>query len=153
MKSYTENEHSVEATTDNEVEEVIDKVEKLPEDKRQIVYQKLEIYQGDLPHPDILKGYNELYPEAAQKIIDNGIAETEHRRSMERRYLQGQINDKKLGQTLGFIIAVLIISGGVYLIMNDHQITGTIMTGISAIGVIGLFTGNSNQNNKETKDD
>lgn len=153
MKSYTENEHHIEETNDNEIEEVIDKVEKLPEDKRQIVYQKLEIYQGDLPHPNILKGYNELYPDAAQKIIDNGIAETEHRRLMERKYLDGQINDKKLGQILGFIVALLIISGGVYLIMNNHQVTGSIMTGISAIGVIGLFTGNNNQNDKEKKND
>ena len=54
-----------------EIEEIVEEVEKLPHEKRQVVLQKLEIYQGDLPHPDILKGYNSLYPDAAQKIIDN----------------------------------------------------------------------------------
>lgn len=151
MNSYTENNHQLEELSDSEIEEVVDKVERLPEEKRQLVFQKLEVYQGDLPHPEILKGYTELYPDAAKKIIDNGIAETEHRRQMESRYLSGQISDRRIGQVLGFIVAVLIICGGVHLIMNDHQITGSIMTGISAIGVVGLFTGNSNNDNKESK--
>ena len=63
-----------------EVNNIVDEVERLPHEQRQVVLQKLEIYQGDLPHPDILKGYQELYPDAAQKIIDNGIAESQHRR-------------------------------------------------------------------------
>lgn len=40
-----------------EVNNIVDEVERLPHEQRQVVLQKLEIYQGDLPHPDILKGY------------------------------------------------------------------------------------------------
>ena len=153
MNSYTESSQNVEEISDNEIEEVVDKVERLPEEKRQMVFQKLEVYQGDLPHPEILKGYTELYPDAAKRIIDNGIAETEHRRKMEEKYLNGQISDRRLGQILGFIIALLIIIGGVYLIINNHQITGSIMTGISAIGVVGLSTGTNNKSNSNNKEE
>ena len=72
-------------TKNNELEEIdnlVDKVEKLPDEERQVVLERLEIYQGDLPHPDILEGYNRLYPDAAKRIIENGIAESEHRRKM-----------------------------------------------------------------------
>lgn len=45
---------------------LVDSVEKLPKEERQVVLERLEIYQGDLPHPDFLKGYNTLYPDAAK---------------------------------------------------------------------------------------
>ena len=100
-----------------EIDSIVDKVESLPEEERSLIYQKLEIYQGDLPHPKILEGYNALYPDAAKRIIENGIAETEHRREMEKRYLNANIKAHNLGQILGFVIAILIIVGGIYLIL------------------------------------
>lgn len=128
-----------------EADTIVEQVEKLPKEERQVVLQQLEIYQGDLPHPDILKGYNELYPDAAKKIIDNGIAESVHRRQMEERYLKGNIISYRFGQWFGFIVALSIILGGIYLISTDHPITGTLLTGTTAIGIIGLFTGNSQE--------
>ena len=40
-----------------EADTIVEQVEKLPKEERQVVLQQLEIYQGDLPHPDILKGF------------------------------------------------------------------------------------------------
>jgi hypothetical protein len=130
-----------------EIEEIVEEVEKLPHEKRQVVLQKLEIYQGDLPHPDILKGYNSLYPDAAQKIIDNGIAESDHRRRMEEKYLSGNISAHRLGQFFGLIVAMTIIIGGIYLIASGKQVAGSILTGTTALGVIGLFTGKKDSDN------
>jgi len=136
-----------------EIDSIVDKVESLPEEERSLIYQKLEIYQGDLPHPKILAGYNALYPDAAKRIIENGIAETEHRREMEKRYLNANIKAHNLGQILGFVIAILIIVGGIYLILKDHQVSGSILSGVSALGVIGMFTGNNSGNKKDSKSD
>lgn len=142
-------------TTENnnltEVENIVEEVEKLPVEQREVILRKLEIYHGDLPHPDILEGYNNLYPDAAKKIIDNGIAESEHRRKMEDKYLSGNITSYKLGQFLGFFIAVLVILGGIFLIATGKQLAGSILTGTTALGLIGLFTG-SNNNKTDTED-
>ena len=132
-----------------EINNIVDEVERLPQEQRQVVLQKLEFYQGDLPHPDILKGYQDLDSDAAKKIIDNGIAESQHRREMEDKYLSGNIASHKLGQLFGFIIALVVIIGGIYLIATDKQIAGSILTGTTALGLIGLFTGNSQNKNKE----
>ncbi|WP_423217073.1 DUF2335 domain-containing protein [Streptococcus equinus] len=136
-----------------EAEDLVDKVEKLPKKEKQVVLEKLEIYQGDMPHPDILKGYNQLYPKAAEMIIQNGIKESEHRRKMEEKYLTGNIHSHQLGQVLGFIVALAIVAGGVFLIYKNHPIAGSMLSGTTAIGVIGLFTGNSNKdsNSKDRK--
>lgn len=136
-----------------EIDSIVDKVESLSEEERSLIYQKLEIYQGDLPHPKILEGYNALYQDAAKRIIENGIAETEHRREMEKRYLNANIKAHNLGQILGFVIAILIIVGGIYLILKDHQVSGSILSGVSALGVIGMFTGNNSGNKKDSKSD
>ena len=134
-----------------EADDLAEKVKKLPREERQIVLEKLEIYQGDLPHPDILKGYQTLYPDAAKRIIENGIAETEHRRRMEEKYLSNNINAHRLGQVLGFIVALVIVLSGVFLIFTGHGLAGSIMTGTSALGVIGLFTGNNQNRDKDSK--
>ena len=136
-------------TKNNELEEIdnlVDKVEKLPDEERQVVLERLEIYQGDLPHPDILEGYNRLYPDSAKRIIENGIAESEHRRKMEDKYLSGNIAAHKFGQVLGFIVALAIITSGTFLIFTGHAITGSLMTGATAVGVIGLFANQGKKN-------
>ena len=42
--------------SEKEIEEVVQQVERLEPQQRATVLQKLEIYQGDLPHPSILEG-------------------------------------------------------------------------------------------------
>ena len=118
---------SLKNSNDYQVDNIVNQVESLPEEEKSLIYQRLEIYQGDLPHPEILKGYTELYPDAAKRIIENGIAETEHRREIERRYLNANIKAHTLGQILGFIVAILIILGGIYLILKGHQVSGSIL--------------------------
>ena len=126
-----------------ELDDIVQKVEKLPQEEREIVLNKLEIYQGDLPHPDILSGYNRLYPKAAERIIENGIAESEHRRRLEETYLSSNIKAHRLGQILGFIVALVIVLSGAFLIYSGNSIAGSIMAGTTALGIIGLFMGNS----------
>ena len=129
---------------------IIQTVEKMKPQERELVLSRLEIYQGDLPHPKILEGYNELYEDAAKLIITNGIEESKHRRSMEQKFMDSQFKERKLGQILGFIIALVMIFVGGYLIYSGHTVVGSLLSGVSSLGIIGLFTGNNNkQNNKE----
>lgn len=131
------------ALSDQELEEIVQNVEKLEPRQKEIVLERLEIYQGDLPHPNILKGYNELYPEAAKLIIENGIKESEHRRIMEHKFLDSKTKEVKLGQYLGFILALIMTITGALLIYKGHKIEGSILSGIMALSIIGLFTGSN----------
>lgn len=45
----------------------------LPPAQQQMAMAKLEMYSGPIPHPDILKQYDEINPGAAQLIIKNGV--------------------------------------------------------------------------------
>ena len=59
------------------------------------------------------------------------------------------ISSHKLGQLFGFLIALVVIIGGIYLIATDKQVAGSVLTGTTALGLIGLFTGNNQNKNKD----
>jgi uncharacterized membrane protein len=131
-------------------DDIVQSVERLEPQVREVVLSRLEIYQGDLPHPKILEGYNELYEDAAKLIITNGIEESKHRRSMEQKFMESQFKERKLGQILGFILALVMTCVGGYLILSGQTVVGSLLSGVTALGMVGLFTGNNNkQNNKE----
>lgn len=108
--------------------EVIEAVKKsdIPEPKKEEVIATMEMYNGPIPHPDILAGFDKLDKGAAKKIIDNGIAESLHRRKMESRLLNRENSMYTINRTLGFILAIVIIGGGFYLILNNHPIIGSV---------------------------
>lgn len=108
--------------------EVIEAVKKsdIPEPKKEEVIATMEMYNGPIPHPDILAGFDKFDKGAAKKIIDNGIAESLHRRKMENRLLNRENSMYTINRTLGFILAIVIIGGGFYLILNNHPIIGSV---------------------------
>ena len=94
---------------------------------------------GPIPRPDILKKYNDLDPGAAKKIINNGVQKSVHRRKMESKSLNISNSKEKRRDFMGFSIGILIILIGGLLIYTGHLITGSIFSGVSAVGLIGEF--------------
>jgi uncharacterized membrane protein len=60
-------------------------------------------YSGPLPPPNILEHYNAIYPDSAKIIIDNFIAQSEHRRSLEKTVINAGSRDSLLGSISAFI--------------------------------------------------
>lgn len=123
--------------------DIIDAVQRMPENERQETMVSLEMHYGPIPHPTILKAYDDMAEGSAKLIIENGVAESKHRREMEKAILRKEVNDKKRGHYLGFLIGSLVIVLGFWLIMNDHTIAGSALTGITVLGLVGSFTGGS----------
>lgn len=119
--------------------DLLDKVEALPQDEREQMMETLEMYSGPIPHPRILKGYEELYRGSAREIIENGIEESRHRRNLESRR-QDRRGHLAWATLIGItIITALFIAGSFYLILNDHEIIGSIFGGGSFIALIGSW--------------
>jgi uncharacterized membrane protein len=125
-----------EPSNDNDL---LDKVEALPEEQRQEMKQTLEMYSGPIPHPKILEGYEKLDHGAAKEIIDNGVEESQHRRRMEtkRQARRGHLAWATL-LCLTIIVSLFMI-GSFYLILNSHEIIGTIFGGGSFLTLLGSW--------------
>lgn len=87
-------------------------------------------HSGPLPHPDILKQYNEIVPGAAREILD--MAKTGHMASIEheKRIIEGTLELKKRGQR--YALCVFGIAATLSLIMT---LTGNATQGAAVMGI------------------
>ncbi len=96
-----------------------------------IQQQSVESFSGPLPHPDVLRKFNEVVPGSAERIIKMAEEQSAHRKELEQKVITSDISRSKWGQILGFIIAIagLIVSALV-------AIYGSAIAG----GIIGVGT-------------
>lgn len=53
---------------------------------------------------------------------------------------------------MGYSIGLIIIGVGAFLIYLDHVLTGTLLSGVSAIGLVGLFVANGENTDSQSKE-
>ena len=140
---------------DDQVDEIVDHVKRLPEQQQQQTIAKLEMHSGPIPTPSILKEYDNLDPGAAKLIIENGVEESKHRRDMESKSLEYTRRDRKRRDWMGFSFGLVGIVFGGLLIQRGHTIPGTVFSGVSLAMLVGLFLGNPDEviNNSDDEDD
>ena len=99
-----------------------------PQELKQIVKKEVsqEIYSGPLPHPDHLKKYDEIYPGAAQIILSSFEKQSDHRRALEKKVINSNIKNERIGQIFAFILAILVIWIGGFLIYLGKNIAGLV---------------------------
>ncbi|KXN75970.1 DUF2335 domain-containing protein [Lactobacillus johnsonii] len=146
-----------------EDQEIIAQVRKMPisDKKKNDIIATMEMYSGPIPHPKILAGYEALDPGAAEKIINNGIEESVHRRTLETARQKRRGHLAWASMILLLIVCVIFMLGSFYLIMNGHKIIGSIFGGSSFVVLAGSFLNNIDElsknndistNNQDKKD-
>lgn len=100
---------------------------------------KMTHFSGPFPHPDILKGMNEIVPGAAADIIKMGLQQSTHRQQMEHLVIKSQTRQSSTGQWLGFFIALFGLGGSFYLGATGHETTAAIIGGIDLVGLVSVF--------------
>lgn len=105
-------------------------------------------FSGPLPPPNMLQSYNDVVPNAAERIISVFEAEVHHRHNLEQAELQAEIKDVRTTQALrflgivcGFIICLVLVFTGAFLIYHDKQIAGFSVCVTSMAGIIAAFLG------------
>lgn len=157
MKKSTEisNKHSAKVDIPEE-QEIIDDLKKLNPEERKEVIARMKFssmhYSGPIPSPDLLKGFEEVCSGSADRIITMAEKQSEHRRNIENKVVDSQIRDSKRGMIFGFIISVVGIIGGLFLIAMDKGTAGlTLICGI-LIGLVTLFIyGNESEKDERIK--
>ncbi len=129
-----------------EDQELIDQVKKLPisEKEQEDLIATMEMYSGPIPHPKILAGYQALYPDAAKRIIENGLGESRHRRNLETARQKRRGHLAWASMLLLVVVCVLFMGGSVWLVSKGHTVIGTIFGGGSFITLAGSLMGNVN---------
>jgi uncharacterized membrane protein len=103
-------------------------------------------FSGPLPHPDHLARYNEILPDAAERILAMAEKEQDHRHNLEKKVMRNDFAITVAGQ---FLTCALIGGGlisGVLLIMADKEVGGlvSLVSSLAAFGGI-LFWKNKSK--------
>lgn len=100
---------------------------------------KKEVHRGPLPSPKVLKEYGEIDENFPKVIVDSFERQNNHRIAIERKMIDSDIKNEKLGMIFAFILALTGLLGGLIL-----SYFGKIGAGITAFlgslaSLVGIF--------------
>lgn len=124
VETIKEQDEQIEATDINAVEQ----------------HTSLELsFSGPIPSAQILSEYDKIIPGAAERIISMIEAEVMHRRSIEIDIFKKHVKTVIWGQLLGFIIGLIGIFAGSYIILKGSEIPGAIIGLASLTSIMATF--------------
>jgi uncharacterized membrane protein len=110
----------------------------------QIFASRSSIFFGPIPPPEVLIKYNESVPSAADRIITLAENQQTHRFGLDNK----KMFENLLGQIFAFIIGMVGISFGSYLILNNHDWAGVTLCGGTIVSLVYAFL-KGNKSKKE----
>lgn len=81
-------------------------------------------YSGPIPPAEELGEYNKVLPGAAKTIMDTFVAQSKHRRRMEKKSINAQVFLDFAGMVLAWGITLAVIVVAYYLLKGGHTIEG-----------------------------
>lgn len=96
-------------------------------------------YSGPVPHPSILKGFEEIVPGSAKQILDDAHGQTVHRQTMERNALRWEGCRSTGGLLAGASISVLGLLLAYFAIMAGHDVAGATIATVDWGAIVAVF--------------
>lgn len=134
--------------------EVAEILQELPESKRKVVIKSIqaierESFRGPIPHPRLLKGYDDIQKGFAERIVAMAEKEQQHRFDCERKVIKSSISSTKRGQWMGFIIAIFFCIAAIAMCFLGHPIVAGIIGGSTLVAVVTVFITNRPSKSEE----
>ena len=107
-------------------------------------------HSGPLPHPETLKGYDEVIPNGGERIMVLTERNFEHRTNIETKIVDSQTNQVTRGQWMAFIIALSFLGCATACILNGKEWHGSAIGISTLVALVYVFmTGNKYQDRKK----
>jgi len=119
--------------------------------------QATQLYQGPIPHPDVLAKFDDRVPGTAVRLINLAVEESEHRRKMEETAMSANVQTQSrnvsiaeyqskavfrsdtISQILGAIVTTSCVVGAVYLASNGHEGIAALLCAVPTGALIQSF--------------
>jgi uncharacterized membrane protein len=96
-------------------------------------------FSGPIPPPQVLERYDQICPGAASRILAMAEKQAEHRRAMEKKVVDSNCSSQKWGLVFGFIIAMTVVIGGIWLISKSKDVMGISSIVAALVSLAGVF--------------
>lgn len=101
---------------------------------------QMEMYSGPIPHPDILRKYDDVVPGAADRIINLVEREASHRHECDNLRIKTERRDSLLGIIFAAFLCIVSIVAGVLIALKVSGTAGTVVGGfLGASGLASVF--------------
>ncbi len=98
-----------------------------------------QITSGPIPSPDILTGYDQIVPGAAERILQMAENDATHVHSMQASALEAKKIEVKRGQNYGLAIGIAALAvSALAIFLNQPWVAGTI-GGTTVVGLVAVF--------------
>ncbi len=123
--------------SDGELEAQSREVEIIRREMRQVVSE----FSGPLPPPNIIKGYEDILPGSAERILAMAEKQSEHRQFMERKMIATESRDGFLGVIFAFILGIGCLFISYQIVVNVPENAGAISSAVFGAAGIGSIVG------------
>lgn len=107
--------------------------------RRTTIQAQAVSFQGPIPPPELLREYNEIITNGADRILRMAEAQSAHRIQLEGIVIKGDDRRANWGLTTGFTIGIILIVLSFILIMYGHEVSGTILGTTDLTALVSLF--------------
>lgn len=87
----------------------------------------------------MLEKYNQVFPGCAERIVAMAERQAVHRHTLETAHLTGSLKSERIGQVFGFVLGMVAIVGGIWLIANGKDAQGLTAIITAVGGLTGVF--------------
>jgi uncharacterized membrane protein len=123
----------------DEIKKALDKAP-IPERQRQEIAVSIASYfQGPLPPPSLLRQYNDIVPNGAERIFKRFESQGEHRQFLERTAVTTQLRQSGRGQWFGLIIALFGLALSGFMAYLGFEIFASTLATTTIIGLVAIF--------------
>jgi len=97
------------------------------------------IFSGPLPLPALLAEYDKIIPNGADRILVLAEKQQSHRHCLEKSVVECDTRRSDRGLILGFVLALLLEIGSIYLLATGRNINGLVVFFSTLTTLIGTF--------------
>jgi len=108
-----------------------------------------EIFSGPIPPPSLLAKYNDVIPNGAERILAMAERQSAHRESLESKVVDGNLAIQKRGNVFAFILSLVVILGGIYIMVLGRNAWGFAAIIGSLTSLVAVFGISKSQQKKE----
>lgn len=99
----------------------------------------VEEYSGNIIHPRIARGWEELCPGAANRLLTMTEIEEQHRIWWERSAMESGARFQYLGLAFAFLVSLSLIAGAIYCASIGQPWVSAAFLATSAVGMVRAF--------------
>lgn len=126
---------------DTDALEIVTRETGLPRDEALRLVSFVQRYTGPMPPPELLRGYDDIVPGAAERIVRMAEQEQDFRHEVTRTGVKGGVDGIKRGQIFALIVVLIMALASVACAALDQAGVAMVLGGGTLVSLVVAFLG------------